>query len=358
MGTALSKGQTYDRLLEVEQRHYIHEDIEAFCISKIIADKNVGALLHAISADNMDMVKNCVGQLADGPEDISNLILSAKDGGGYTALHYTAVYASCSIKKYILNQITDQERLGQAIVEARNVTGSNVIHMALSRRCANCVLVFMGKLPQPKLIEAIAFSKDAAGLTPIAFAVHQMSLKELVCLLSNLPNCVFVEVMKQVITQKLTTHVGLEAIPHSSGRLSLLDRFSDYFVIPHDQSLTRRNALICYSTAGRDGALAEATEMKSALEEARFSVSSMEWTLYDGLIKWLRFMCNRMADSTSVLFLAVMAHGYSGHIKGRENSCGEIGDIIHCVRHLLPQHIPIVSTIAVHLLSGNHCHPW
>ena len=50
-------------------------------------------------------------------------------------------------------------------------------------------------------------------------------------MLARMPAYIFLKVVEPVISEKLTTNVGLEEIPHSSKRLSLIDKLSDYFMI-------------------------------------------------------------------------------------------------------------------------------
>ena len=50
-------------------------------------------------------------------------------------------------------------------------------------------------------------------------------------MLARMPAYIFLKVVETVITEKLTTNVGLEEIPHSPKRLALIDKLSDYFMM-------------------------------------------------------------------------------------------------------------------------------
>ena len=69
------------------------------------------------------------------------------------------------------------------------------------------------------------------GTTPVKFVIQQGELKQLLSMLARMPAYIFLKVVETVITEKLTTNVGLEEIPHSSKRLSLIDKLSDYFMM-------------------------------------------------------------------------------------------------------------------------------
>ena len=50
-----------------------------------------------------------------------------------------------------------------------------------------------------------------------------------------------------------------------------------------------------------------------------------------------------MKNTTSLLFIALMGHGFSGNIRGESGSYGEITDVIDVARKQIPDDIPIVS---------------
>ena len=60
---------------------------------------------------------------------------------------------------------------------------------------------------------------------------------------------------------------------------------------------------------------------------------------------------SQLATQSSVLFLAIMSHGFSGHVKGNEDSCGRMEDIIRLLRNQVPDHIPVVSPLLLFFSS-------
>ena len=145
-------------------------------------------------------------------------------------------------------------------------------------------------------------------------------------------------------SQFFTTE-DFDCLPLTAKQISAIYPLSKHYIIPKNQLFTRRIALICYTLDRREGAEEEATILQAALEKSKFSVLTMQWTSYDNLIEWLATMTKQLADSTSVLFVAVMSHGFSGNIRGVDGSSGGIGEIVSCVRFRTPQHIPIVSVL-------------
>ena len=205
--------------------------MKIFCRRKQITNIHVEALIHFICTSSRHRVEDRIKCLSDISDSISDLTLNVRDIGGCNVLHHIAYYGCCSMKILILNQISDQKRLEEAIVENHNLTRSDVIHMALSRKCGNCDLLLLNRLSFPKLMHALVFSKNLTGTTPVKFVIQQGELKQLLSMLARMPAYIFLKVVETVITEKLTTNVGLEEIPHSPKRLALIDKLSDYFMM-------------------------------------------------------------------------------------------------------------------------------
>lgn len=91
-----------------------------------------------------------------------------------------------------------------------------------------------------------------------------------------MPAYIFLKVVETVITEKLTTNVGLEEIPHSSKRLSLIDKLSDYFMMSIGSVSNADTPWFVFFTADWGGAMSEEKYLKTSLKVAAFAVTAME----------------------------------------------------------------------------------
>ena len=123
---------------------------------------------------------------------------------------------------------------------------------------------------------------------------------------------------------------------------------AEKFILTQSQDITKRFAIICYRSVGRDGADDEADCLRLALEEAMFTVAVHEWQDITAMKEWLYDRVHKKREEMSILFLSIMSHGYSGKIQGANMSTGYM---ILQTRARLEYHIPIVSIIKS-LLTG------
>ena len=62
------------------------------------------------------------------------------------------------------------------------------------------------------------------------------------------------------------------------GQIEELSPYSSQYVIPHNQTNTKRYGLILYSAEDRHGAVEEADNLKHALETAGCDVIKLQWS--------------------------------------------------------------------------------
>ena len=91
-----------------------------------------------------------------------------------------------------------------------------------------------------------------------------------------------------------------------------LSQKSSRYLIPHNQGMCRRNAIILYSKEERPGAVEEAEDMQQSLEAVGFQVIVYEWSNTNEIIHQLHYIrCGIMANC-SLLTVCTMSHGYRG----------------------------------------------
>ena len=78
--------------------------------------------------------------------------------------------------------------------------------------------------------------------------------------------------------------------PIDTKDIERLSQNSSRYLIPHNQGMCRRYAIILYSIKERPGAVEEAEDMRQALEVARFQVIMYEWCNTEEVI--LQSPCN------------------------------------------------------------------
>ena len=301
-------------------------------------------LLTAVVSSDEELLNSLETEMVEG---FVPMLLSVRDENGFTPFHKAAMTGNCGIIKRLLHCAADNERFEEIILDCNNISTSNIIHLKVQRKNCTCLKVLIEMIQDSHVAEAFFFCKDGSGYTPISYALKHWEPKELMSFMAGIPSPCFGFVQNRSI-QSIPE---FEKLPLTSTHLAAIYPLCNNFVIPKNQSLTRRNALICYSTTAREGAEEEAAKLGSALQSVNFTLGTKQWTLYSELETWLGKTVSQLATQSSVLFLAIMSHGFSGHIKGNEDSCGRIEDIIRLLRNQVPDHIPVVSPLLLFFSS-------
>ena len=136
----------------------------------------------------------------------------------------------------------------------------------------------------------------------------------------------------------------IEHEPLNQGQIEELSPYSSQYVIPHNQTKTKRYGLILYNSEDRHGADEEADNFKQALETAGCDVIKLQWSNTSELGSMIDSSLTRIVGDCSLLIVAVMTHGYRGALRGSTGSEIPINDLLYHFNQELPQHLPMVST--------------
>ena len=137
----------------------------------------------------------------------------------------------------------------------------------------------------------------------------------------------------------------IEQEPLSTDHIEELSPYSNQYVIPHNQTNTKRYGMVLYSKHHRQGAEEEADNFKQALETAGCDVTKLEWTNTAELGSMIDSSLEGIVSSCSLLIVAVMTHGYRGALRGSENSEIPVNDILFQLQHTLPKNTPLVRSV-------------
>ena len=339
----VSEGITPRGNTTLEVAREISKEFQLFCQRNQIENKKFGILLAAICINDKGFLRFAKKAISKNRAGFTKAILTARDGNGFSALHYAASAGTCSTKRSLLHCIEDSKEIESVILDKDNISKCNVIQLEMMNdKCKRCVVQFLKRISPQRYIDTLFFCKDLQGLTLISRAQKYWEPEDFADFYSRIPNHVFIQLG---MNSKFFTTEDFDCLPLTTEQISAIYPLRKHYIIPKNQLFTRKNALIFYTLDRREGAEEEATILQAALEKANFTVATMQWTSYDNLIEWLVTMTKQLADSTSVLFVAVMSHGFSGNIRGVDSSSGGIGEIVSCVRFRTPQHIPIVSML-------------
>ena len=135
----------------------------------------------------------------------------------------------------------------------------------------------------------------------------------------------------------------IEREPLNHSQIEELSPYSSQYVIPHNQTKTKRYGLILYNSEDRHGADEEADNFKQALEAAGCDVIKLQWSNTSELGSMIDSSLTRIVGDCSLLIVAVMTHGYTGALSGSEGSVIPINDLLFQFNHELPPHTPLVS---------------
>ena len=146
-----------------------------------------------------------------------------------------------------------------------------------------------------------------------------------------------------VVAREESVQEIVSSEPLTVGQIEDLSPYSSQYIIPHNQTKTKRYGLILYSAEDRHGADEEADNFKHALETAGCDVIKLQWSNTSELDNMIDSSLTGILDDCSLLIVAVMTHGYRGALNGSEGSEIPINDILFRLEYLLPKHLPLVS---------------
>ena len=122
-----------------------------------------------------------------------------------------------------------------------------------------------------------------------------------------------------------------------------LSPHSRRYIIPYNQTYTRRHAIILYNTEKREGAVEEADNMHQALQAAGFHCLQANWSQTAQLSEKLKNIITDILSSCSLLNVCIMCHGHRGTLRGDGGSRLLINDLLNLLWKQLPPHLPLVS---------------
>ena len=140
-----------------------------------------------------------------------------------------------------------------------------------------------------------------------------------------------VQINKIRETESLTVEQIQQLSPHSS-----------QYIIPHKQRKSKRYGLILFSTAGRQGAVAEAVDLEHALQTTGCDVIKMEWFYAAELHNMIESALTQIVGDCSLLIMCLMSHGSRGTLAGNDGERIPVNDMLHQLTINLAKHIPMV----------------
>ena len=236
------------------------------------------------------------------------------------------------LKKLLDNEI-NESKLGYIIIE-QNDDGKNPIHLACLTNSTEILKLLLERSPKWRLQMALK-DTDNSDRTPLDLSVDvgniamfQLMVKALTKFEDNsneliasvltellyshkhnflrevLEDNQMVEIMREFVAPKF-----IASHPVTSEDIQLLEPYCNNYIIPSTGEMTR-DALVCYNTHHRDGALEEAETFSQSLEIAGFDSRMLQWSHFSDLRQQIGGHVDDLVERCSVLFVAVMSHGF------------------------------------------------
>ena len=107
----------------------------------------------------------------------------------------------------------------------------------------------------------------------------------------------------------------------------------------------KRCGLVLYNTEDRQGAESEAKTMNDCLVKAGFHTKMKEWKDSKDLFTEINRAAIKelVSNGLSLLVVSIMSHGTAGTLRDSEGSAIAITSILHDLKVLLPENMPLVS---------------
>ena len=327
------------------------------------------SLLWAISSKNAELGSATLHETGLTSHQVQQLVLSSKDSCGYNVFHYAARSGITKSASILVNCLEALSAVDQLLLDSENPTKSNVFHILASRASVGLRDFFLSCLSEQKIAEAL-LAQDHEEMNPIQIAARHAKISNALYMLSKLPDPEYTHCASEILCGNTEQCIS-RALQQRDNRLlelcilvnpdavkeALKQRdyalapsqivkvypLLDKFYIPKDQSHAEKHAIICYCPVERPGAEEEAAVLVSGLNHAGFRTHIHSWSQFSEMRDWMTDKLDEIKDTTSVLFVAIMAHGFSGNVQGDAGSYGGITDIIAITRQGFPTEIPIVS---------------
>ena len=150
---------------------------------------------------------------------------------------------------------------------------------------------------------------------------------------------------KRTLLRKLIRY----GVDLSLEEIESLAPISETYIVPFNHTTTKPFAFVCYTTEDRPGSIEEAQTFMRALKQLGLSVYANCWGNIRELERGLSEKLEEVKHECSFLLLAIMSHGFTGHILGEDGSRGKLNTLISIVDNNLRKTVPIVS---IQLLSS------
>ena len=122
----------------------------------------------------------------------------------------------------------------------------------------------------------------------------------------------------------------------TANQIQQLSPHSSQYIIPHKQKNSKGYALILFSSASRQGAVAEADDLEQALMTSGCDVIKMVWN------RATELQCMIAADC-SLLIVCLMSHGCRGVLRASDGEEIPVNNTLHQFSYTLPEYIPLVN---------------
>ena len=236
------------------------------------------------------------------------------------------------LKKLLDNEI-NESKLSYIIIE-QNDDGKNPLHLACLTNNSDILNLLLERSPKWRLQMALRDTANS-GRTPLdisveigSIAMFELMVKTLAKFEDNSN-----EWIASVLTKLLYSHKHhflrevleddqmanimrdlvaprfILSQPVTAEDVQILEPYCNNYVIPSTGEMTR-DALVCYNTHHRDGALEEAETFSQSLEIAGFDSRMLQWAHFSDLRQQIGGHVDDLVERCSVLFVAVMSHGF------------------------------------------------
>ena len=236
------------------------------------------------------------------------------------------------LKKLLDNEINDS-KLSYIIIE-QNDDGKNPLHLACLTNNSDILNLLLERSPKWRLQMALR-DTDNSGQTPLdisveigSIAMFELMVKTLAKFEDN-SNELIASVLSELlyshkhnflrevleddqmanIIRDLVAPRFISSQPVTAEDVQLLEPYCNNYIIPSTGEMTR-DALVCYNTHHRDGALEEAETFSQSLEIAGFDSRMLQWSHFSDLRQQIGGHVDDLVERCSVLFVAVMSHSF------------------------------------------------
>ena len=131
-----------------------------------------------------------------------------------------------------------------------------------------------------------------------------------------------------------------------------IERFSPHcsqYLIPYNEGLGKRYALILYNLTQRSGGEAEADYLEAALNTAGCDVIKLEWQDTSELHNLIDSSLILISKSCSLLVVCLLSHGSRGSMIGSQGKEKPVDEILNQLNHLLSEFIPLVRNVFIYM---------